>query len=72
VFPRHVRSCDDIGVHTQCHDQTPKQDDTSEEHAGCKALEHDVGSRLSQAVRDEEDRERIVVIVRASHSKVRL
>jgi hypothetical protein len=63
VFPRRLRSCDDLRVLTQCHDQAPKQDDTSEEHAGCKALEHDVGSRLSQAVRDKEDRERIVVIV---------
>jgi hypothetical protein len=72
VFLHHVRSCDDLGVHTQCHDQTPEQDNTSEEHAGCKTLQHDVGGRLSQAVRDKEDRERIVVVVRTGHFQISL
>ena len=72
VILHHVRSCDDLGVHTQCHDQTPKQDNTSEEHAGCKTLQHDVGGRLSQAVRDKEDRERIVVVVRTGHFQISL
>jgi len=68
VFLRPFRSCDDFGVRTQSHDQAPKQDDASEEHAGREALEHDVRGRFSQTVRNEEDRERVVVIVRASHS----
>jgi hypothetical protein len=37
----------------QSHDQTPEQDDSSEEDTGCKALEHDVGGRFSQTYKAE-------------------
>jgi hypothetical protein len=35
----------------ESHDQTPEKDDAGEEHTWCEALEHDIGSRLSQTYR---------------------
>lgn len=53
----------------QSHDQAPKENDTREEHARCKAFEHDVCGWFRETVRHEEDSQSGIVVM-AAHSQV--